>query len=135
MFIYRPTSAPSPVARFGDVAGYRRRSKRGDWGMEPQSWHRNGGEEREHLLALVDGTFERRLQIRQSTARAQIAHFSYSCPGRHGRGKQRVYRWDLFFSVTPTPPWKLLCKKIVSKSGLEVMASRYFGSAVMGSML
>jgi hypothetical protein len=31
------------------------------------------GEQRERLLALVDETFERHLQIRQSTARAQVA--------------------------------------------------------------
>jgi hypothetical protein len=31
------------------------------------------GEQRDRLLALVDETFERHLQIRQNTARAQIA--------------------------------------------------------------
>jgi hypothetical protein len=31
------------------------------------------GEQRERLLALVDETYERHLQIRQNTARAQIA--------------------------------------------------------------
>ena len=44
-------------------------------------------------------------------------------------------RRGLFFIVTPTPPERLLCRKIVSRSGFDVMASRYFGSAIAGCML